>query len=103
MAWDAAATFVPFVPGSYAAKGAIKNDKVQDALGKIKEYVGKDADLKIKKSGDPVLLSKDGAKKVRFDINNPSPHENPHAHIEWKKNNGKWDTIRIYPKDVEPK
>jgi hypothetical protein len=105
MAWDAVATVVPFVPGSYVAKGAIKNDKVQDALGKIKEYVGEDAKLTINKSGEHVLLSKDETKRIRFDLKNPKPHENGHGHVEEKKPNSRnwWKSGPIYPSDVKPK
>ncbi len=105
MAWDAVATVVPFVPGSYVAKVAIKNDKVQDALGKIKEYVGEDAKLTINKSGDHVLLSKDETKRVRFDLKNPKPHENGHGHVEEKKPNSRnwWKSGPLYPSDVKPK
>lgn len=52
-------------------------------------------------SDDLIILSKDGNRKIRFDINNPSPHNNPHVHIE-KKVNGKWKTERSWPADVDP-
>ncbi len=35
------------------------------------------------------------------DTENPSPHNNPHVHIE-KKVNGRWKTERIWPTDVDP-
>lgn len=41
--------------------------------------------------------------KVRFDFNNPYPHESPHLHFE-KCVNGKWKTLaRIYPSDMPHK
>jgi hypothetical protein len=111
LAWDVAATLIPGAPGSWVKKAAdkatevAKNDKVQDALVKIKEYVGEDAKLTKNKSGDHVLTSKDETKKVRFDINNPHPHQNGHGHVEEKKPNSKnwWKSGPIYPFDVKPK
>jgi hypothetical protein len=52
-------------------------------------------------AGDIVLLSKDGNRKFRVDINNPG-NDKPHAHLQIKVN-GDWiDAIpgvhRIYPK-----
>ena len=55
--------------------------KIGDAKKLISDYVGKDAQLIKNKSGDTVLLSKDGKRRVRFDINNPAPHKNPHGHV----------------------
>jgi len=46
------------------------------------------------------IISKGGIKRIGFDINNPSPHNNPHGHIE-ELINGKWvKSGPIYPKDV---
>ncbi len=54
-------------------------------------------------AGDPVFLSKDGIRKVRFDFSRPYPHENPHLHFE-EFVNGEWKEIsRIYPNDVPHK
>ena len=36
------------------------------------------------KSGDLVVISKDGSTGLRIDVNNPHPHESPHAHVEEK-------------------
>jgi len=41
------------------------------------------------KSGDKVFISSDGTRRIRFDINNTSPHNNPHGHVE-EFINGKW-------------
>jgi hypothetical protein len=52
-----------------------------------------------------VIESADGAKKVRFDINDPSPHNSPHGHVEEfkqvkNKMKPKYKSGPIYPKDV---
>lgn len=47
-----------------------------------------------------LLFYQKTAIKKRFDINNTSPHHNPHIHIEIKVN-GRWKTNRIWPNDVE--
>jgi hypothetical protein len=55
------------------------------------------------KAGDPVFLSKDGLRKVRFDFNKPSPHESPHLHLE-QLIEEEWKEIsRVYPIDVTHK
>jgi len=47
-----------------------------------------------------VLISRDGTRRVRFDINNPSPHANAHGHVEVLVN-GKWvKSGPIYTTDV---
>jgi len=54
-------------------------------------------------AGNHGFMNKAGTKKIRFDIKNPSPHENPHAHLE-ELINGKWRGVgQIYPKDVPPR
>lgn len=51
------------------------------------------------KAGDPVFISKNETRRVRFDFNNP-PGDKPHMHIETKINS-KWKDAssqhRIYP------
>jgi RHS repeat-associated protein len=77
-----------------------KNKKIQNLTTGIKEWLGDGAKLIKNKNGDTVMLSKDGTKRIRFDINNPSPHENPHGHVEILQN-GKWvKSGPIYPNDV---
>ena len=58
-----------------------------------------------KDAGDIILISKDGLRKLRFDIKNPH-RDVPHIHIEMLKN-GKWknalsDVHRLYPKKSFP-
>ena len=69
----------------------------------VTKFLGKDARVITNSAGDTVFLSKDGLRRVRFDINNPSPHLNPHSHVEINVN-GKWvKSGPLYPSDVTPK
>jgi RHS repeat-associated protein len=82
-------------------KGAGKvPNKVTDLAKDMKDWLGKDARVITNKNGDKVFISGDGTKRIRFDINNTSPHNNPHGHVE-QLINGKWvKSGPIYPKDV---
>lgn len=77
------------------------NDKVGFVATKIQNWIGEEAKIMTNTSDDLIILSKDGNRKIRFDINNPYPHNNPHVHIE-KNVNGRWKTERIWPTDVDP-
>ncbi len=69
----------------------------------ISQWLGKETKLYYNKAGDPIFLSKDGLRKVRFDFNRPTPHESPHMHFE-SLVDGEWQQIsRIYPIDVPHK
>ncbi len=74
---------------------------VDDAAKLATDFLGKDARVITNKAGDKIFVSKDGLRRVRFDINRPNPHKNPHAHVE-EFINGKWQSARAYPKDVLP-
>ena len=65
--------------------------------------MGKDSKAITNENGDKVFLSKDGTRKIRFDLKNPKPHENPHAHIEYLKGKRWRKSGPIWPKDVIPK
>jgi len=82
-------------PGNPAAS-------IEKALQAAKDWLGKEVRAITNKDGDSIFMNKAGTKKLRFDIKNPSPHENPHAHIE-ELINGKWRGPRIYPRDVPPR
>ena len=74
----------------------------KSALSKdIAGWLGEDTRIITNKAGDKVFLSSDELRRVRFDINNPYPHAEAHAHIEISKN-GKWvganGSTQIYPK-----
>jgi hypothetical protein len=82
-------------PGNPAAS-------LEKAIQAAKDWLGKEVRAITNKNGDSVFMNKAGTRKLRFDIKNPSPHENPHAHIE-ELINGKWKGPRIYPRDVPPR
>jgi hypothetical protein len=79
-----------------AARAAQQAERVTGYMKAIQQYVGTDARVVENASDDVVLISKDGARRVRIDYNNPAPHADPHVHIDWKVN-GKWRTKRIFP------
>ena len=79
---------------------SIPKSQVSRIGRELKGWLGRDYRKIINKSGDMVFLSKKGDRRIRFDLNNPSPHKNPHMHIEELKSNGKWTGKRIYPKDI---
>jgi RHS repeat-associated protein len=75
-------------------------NKVDDLASNIKKWIGNDGRVITNKNGDKVFLSSDGTKRVRYDINNPSPHNSPHGHVE-ELINGKWQKSGpLYPTDV---
>lgn len=90
--------------GAGMQKGGM-GKKVVELSEDLKGWLGKDYRKIVNDSGDLVLLSKDGTRKLRFDIKNPRPHTNPHSHIEVLKD-GKWEEVKwegqaqLYPKDV---
>jgi hypothetical protein len=90
---------------SFEQKLANASPKVQEGYKFITQWLGEGSRAIINKNGDLVLMSKDGLKKIRFDINKPYPHIHPHTHIEqfingqWVK--GQYEGVpQLYPKDV---
>jgi hypothetical protein len=85
-------------------EGSSRN--VQEAYSSAKAWLGEDCRMIIKDSGDITLISKDGLRKLRFDIKNP--HGYPfHVHLEVFKK-GDWvDAIsgvhHLYPKGINHK
>lgn len=66
----------------------------------ISKWLGEEAKFIQNEAGDPIFLSKDGTRCIRFDFNKTTPHNNPHAHVEIKAD-GKWmKSGQIYPMDV---
>ena len=88
-----------YSPCSEGTRRTVPN-KVDDLAKNIKDWLGKDAKVITNKSGDKVFISSDGTRRIRFDINNTSPHNNPHGHVE-EFINGKWvKSGPLYPVDV---
>ena len=75
--------------------------RMSTTVQQAKQWLGKDYKAITNKVGDQVFISKDGLRKMRFDIKNSSG-DAPHIHLEILRN-GKWHdaipgTHRIYPK-----
>ncbi len=69
----------------------------------VENWLGKDLVSIRNDAGDFILRNVENTKKIRFDFNDTSPHLNPHIHLEWLNEAGKWINNRIYPSDVLPK
>jgi len=81
-------------------KSAVKISNIIEVEKQISTWLGPDVKLIYNTAKDPIFLSQDGLRKVRFDFNRPFPHENPHVHFEHYID-GEWQEIsRIYPKDL---
>jgi RHS repeat-associated protein len=87
--------------GVSAAAAGGNSQGVRDTAQAIKDWLGPGAQAFRNKAGDLITMSRDGLRKVRFDINNPSPHANPHTHVEVLQN-GEWVGTRIFPPGVTP-
>ncbi|MDD5518964.1 MAG: hypothetical protein PHV98_06410 [Candidatus Omnitrophica bacterium] len=81
-----------------ATKGVGIKQKIKDIIDKIRDFLGKDAKVRKNKNGDVVLISNDGKRRVRFDVKNPSPHKDPHVHIEINEGDGWRKSGPIYPR-----
>ena len=64
-------------------------NRVEDLARNLRDWLGNDARMITNSSGDRIFISKDGLRRVRFDINNPSPHQSSHGHVE-RLVNGSW-------------
>jgi hypothetical protein len=77
----------------------VDRDKIEETIQGFEDYIG-DGKVIRNDNGDLVIVSSDGQRRVRIDLRNPHPHQNPHGHVE-EKVNGQWDKSGpIYPKDV---
>jgi len=85
-------------------KGSSRN--VQEAYSSVKAWLGEDCRMITKDAGDIILMSKDGLRKLRFDIKNSHGYPS-HVHLEILKN-GKWKNAlsgvhHLYPKGINHK
>lgn len=86
--------------GGVAAEDAAASTAVQDTAAMAEDWPGPNTRAITNSAGDKVYLSEDGLWRIRFDINNPYPHDFPHAHVE-EFVNGKWvKSGPIWPTDV---
>ena len=86
---------------SFEQKLANASPKVQEGYKFITQWLGEGSRAIINKNGDLVLMSKDGLRKMRFDIINPHGYP-PHMHLEVLEN-GEWTNAipglhHLYPK-----
>lgn len=52
---------------------------------------------------DIIVVSKDGLRQIRFDVNHPASRKNPHVHFETRKSpQGPFKSIRRWPRAVKP-
>ena len=72
--------------------------KVEQAADDIYNWLGDDAIPDRNDAGDFFVRNAENTKRFRFDYNDPSPHEDPHMHLDWLDEAGKWITKRIFPK-----
>jgi RHS repeat-associated protein len=91
-------------PNGYGGSSSGEGSSVDELSKEIAEWLGSDSRVITNDSGDKIFLSKDGTRRVRFDMNRPNPHNNPHMHFE-ELIDGKWksaspDISQIYPRDV---
>jgi hypothetical protein len=82
-------------------KSATKiTNKIDDLSSDIKGWLGNNAKVITNNNGDKIFISNDGIRRIRFDIKNTLPHNNPHGHIEILEN-GKWiKSGPLYPINV---
>jgi len=66
------------------------------------DWLGPDSRVITNDAGDKIFISSDGTRRIRFDLNNPYPHNSPHSHVE-QLIDGNWvKSGPIYPSDVPP-
>jgi len=70
---------------------AVGGSRVAEAAKAIRDWLGDGARIIKNKDGDMVIINRGETRRVRFDINNPYPHQEPHGHAEefiagkWRK------------------
>ncbi len=74
--------------GNVARGAARSSGKLPKISNQLKNWLGKEYRVITNKAGDTVLLSKDGLRKMRWNVKNPHGYD-PHMHLEVLKN-GEW-------------
>jgi hypothetical protein len=79
-------------------------DRIQSALRAVRRFIGPSGRAFRNEAGDLVVLSGDEMREVRFDFNDPSPHDHPHMHVidykQIKTNKIPDPNRRLWPSDV---
>ncbi|QVL58358.1 MAG: hypothetical protein KFB93_01430 [Simkaniaceae bacterium] len=84
-------------------KTSLTSQEIVKLEKEVSSWLGEGTKLIRNKAGDPIFLSKDCTRRMRFDFNRPYPHENLHLHFD-KYVKGRWVEVkRIYPSDVPHK
>ena len=92
------------VSGRFFVQGAksLVNPRVENFQKVAEHFLGKDYQMKLNKSGDPVFINKANTKRIRFDVKNPHG-DSPHGHVEIKVGK-RWrdytDQHRIYVQET---
>ena len=92
------------VLGRSGSSASTSHSNVENIARGINEWLGDGTRMIINSSGDRIFISADGTRKVRFDINNTSPHSSVHMHFEYLRGTG-WRPVdpnspQVYPRDV---
>ena len=79
------------------------DSKIKEIAAHASDWLRANSKMIKNKSGDIIIISEDGMRRIRFDIYNPFPHKNPHGHVE-KLVDGSWiKSGPIYPIDLPHK
>ena len=86
-------------------KAEESQSKIKHAMKSIEDWLSENGDILAKKNknDDLILRNLENTKRFRADFNNPSPHLNPHMHLEILDQAGEWITKRIWPFGMLPK
>jgi len=90
----------PAADAAAAADTTVAAGDIASTASAMVDWLGPDARVIANGAGDKVFVSSDGTRRIRFDINNPYPHDRPHSHVQ-QLINGQWvKSGPIYPSDV---
>jgi RHS repeat-associated protein len=98
---DEAIEAISMVEGGAAGKAVgASATRIGKVWQQVQEWLGKTGRIITKESGNKIFMNADETKKLRFDLKDPHPHQNPHVHVE-EKIDGTWKKSGpIYPSDV---
>lgn len=81
-------------------KKQYSSNKIAELQKKISGWLGNKSKMIKNEAGEPIFISQDKMRQIRFDFNRPYPHKSPHMHVEEKIGNKWYDSGQIYPTDV---
>jgi hypothetical protein len=71
-------------------KGKKKCDPVRQAADAIQEYLGPGMKLIINDAGDYIFRNAANTRRVQFHLNDFSPHDAPHGHVDRRPGKKRW-------------